>query len=423
MGLSIAQKILKAHTKDGSVEPGEFIFPEVDVALGNDITAPLAIEAFAALGKKDVFDRDKIVLVCDHFVPNKDRKSAQNCKAIEEFVTKYRIKHHYQLDCGGIEHTLLPDEGLVMPGELIIGADSHTCTYGALGAFSTGVGSTDLAGAFATGRCWFRVPETIKFIYTGKLNRWVGGKDLILYCLGKIGVDGALYKVMEFTGETIRELPMDDRFTMSNMAIEAGGKAGIIEPDEITTAFADEKKAISGKEYTVYRSDEDAVYADVVEIDVSRIAPQVALPDLPSNSKAADEVKDIKIDQAVIGSCTNGRITDLRRAAEILKGKKANSSVRLIVIPATQKIYRQAIDEGLLEIFIDAGAIVSPPTCGPCLGGHTGVLADGERAVATTNRNFKGRMGDLKSEVYLAGPEVAAASAIKGEICGPGDVL
>ena len=422
MGLTIAQKILRDHIEDGSIAPGEFIYPEVDVALGNDITAPLAIEAFEALGRKALFARDKVVLVSDHFTPNKDRKSAQECKVVEGFAKKYHISHYYGVHNGGIEHALLPEAGLVMPGELIIGADSHTCTYGALGAFSTGVGSTDLAGAFAAGRCWLKVPETIRFVYTGKLKKWVGGKDLILYTIGKIGVDGACYKVMEFTGETIRRLPMDGRFTMCNMAIEAGGKAGIIEPDELTIAFADEKKSLLGKDYKLYKSDEDAEYSEVIEIDASQIEPQVALPSLPSNARPVRDVKGVKVDQVVIGSCTNGRISDLQRAAEILRGKKAASSVRLIVIPATQAIYKRAIEEGLIEIFINAGAVVSPPTCGPCLGGHMGVLADGERAIATTNRNFVGRMGDLKSEVYLAGPVVAAASAIRGELSHPEDI-
>jgi 3-isopropylmalate/(R)-2-methylmalate dehydratase large subunit len=437
MGYTITEKILLAHTDKKDIAPGEFILAKVDLTLGNDITAPLAIKEFEALGLKAVFDKNKIALIPDHFTPAKDIKSAQQARMLKDFAAKYKIKHYYEVGQMGIEHALLPELGLVKPGDLVIGADSHTCTYGALGAFSTGVGSTDLAASWATGECWFKVPESIKFIFSGKLSKWVGGKDLILLTIGKIGVDGALYQAMEFTGEVIRKLPMDDRFAMSNMAIEAGGKSGIIEPDEITFAYIKSvhspQSTVHGKrknlwsvvrgQWTKLKSDKDAKYSKVYEWDVSKLEPQVACPHLPSNVKPVGELKNVVIDQVVIGSCTNGRISDLRIAAKILKGKKIKPGLRLIVIPATQKIFLQAIKEGLVEIFVKAGGVFSTPTCGPCLGGHAGILAKGERALATTNRNFRGRMGDLESEVYLSSPAVAAASAIKGRIAHPEEAM
>lgn len=407
-----------AHSGKKDIRPGEFIEAKVDVALGNDITAPLAIEEFKKSGLKKVFAKDKIVLVPDHFAPAKDLKSANQCKALSDFATCQQIKNYFEVGQMGIEHALLPELGLVLPGDLIIGADSHTCTYGALGAYSTGVGSTDLARSFIDGKCWFKVPESVKFIYKGKLKTWLGGKDLILFTIGKIGVDGALYKAMEFSGPVIRKLGMDNRFTMSNMAIEAGARAGIIEPDEIT------RKYISGfKRKSIFqKSDQDACYDKVYEWDVSDLEPQVACPHLPSNVEPVSKLSNIKIDQVVIGSCTNGRITDLRIAAKVLRGKKAKSGVRLIIIPATQSIYRQAIKEGLAEIFVKAGGIFSTPTCGPCLGGHVGILTEGESCIATTNRNFIGRMGSPKSFVYLSNPAVAAASAITGRITHPSKI-
>ncbi len=433
MPYTITEKILLAHTDKKDIHPNEFIWARIDLALGNDITAPLAIQEFEAFGKDKVFDKEKIVLVPDHFVPAKDLKSANQAKLLKNFANKYNITNYFELGFMGIEHALLPELGLVKPGDLVIGADSHTCTYGALGAFSTGVGSTDLAASWITGRCWFRVPETIKFVYYGRLKKWVSGKDIILSTIADIGVDGALYKAMEFTGEAIHRLEMEDRMTICNMAIEAGGKSGIIDPDNITLEYiratshklqAASKKAwgLKLEAWSQLRSDRDAKYAEVREYDVSKLEPQVALPHLPSNSKPVSRVKNVKIDQVVIGSCTNGRITDLRIAAKILKGKKINSSIRCIVIPATQNIYLQAIEEGLIETFIKAGAVVTTPTCGPCLGGHMGILAEGERALATTNRNFVGRMGHTKSEVYLSGPAVAAASAIKGKIVHPDEI-
>ncbi|MFH0925939.1 MAG: 3-isopropylmalate dehydratase large subunit [bacterium] len=414
--MTITEKILAAHTDQKEVTPGELINARVDIALGNDITAPIAIDEFKKIGAKKVFDKEKVVLVPDHSTPNKDIKSAQLCNQLRIFAREQELTHYFEVGRMGVEHALLPEQGIVGPGDLIIGADSHTCTYGALGAFSTGVGSTDLAAAMITGELWFKVPESIKFIFTGRLNKWVGGKDLILFTIGKIGVDGALYKSMEFCGETIEDLGIDDRLAMCNMAIEAGGKNGIIAPDEITLSYIKDRVKRS---YQVYQSDKDASYSAVYEFDASKIKPQVAFPHLPENSKAIDEVGEIRIDQVVIGSCTNGRITDLRIAAEILKGHKVSPKVRLIVIPATQEIYKQALKEGLVDIFIEAEAAVSTPTCGPCLGGHMGVLAEGERALATTNRNFVGRMGHPKSEVYLANPAIAAASAICGRIVGP----
>ncbi|OGP84995.1 MAG: 3-isopropylmalate dehydratase large subunit [Deltaproteobacteria bacterium RBG_16_54_11] len=419
MGMTITEKILAAHADLDEVTPGEIINARVDVALGNDITAPLAIQAFREMGARKVFDKAKVILVPDHFTPNKDIQSAEQCRLMREFAQEQELKHYLEVGRMGIEHALLPEMGLVGPGYLVIGADSHTCTYGALGAFATGVGSTDLAAAMATGEIWLRVPETIKFIYTGKRRPWVSGKDLILYTIGAIGVDGALYKAMEITGATIRHLDMSGRFTMANMAIEAGGKNGIFPPDEITLEYLRPRMAIG---YTIYQSDEDACYAEVKEYDCSRIEPQVACPPSPANVKGVRALAGVAIDQAVIGSCTNGRLEDLRVAAQIIKGKQVAPYVRLIVIPATQEIYLQALREGLLEIFVQAGGAVSTPTCGPCLGGHMGVLAAGEVAIATTNRNFVGRMGHPTSQVYLSNPAVAAASAIKGKITHPEEV-
>jgi len=415
MSHTIAEKILLAHTDKKDIRPGEFIEASVDLALGNDITAPLAIEEFKKSGTKKVFDNKKIVLVPDHFAPAKDLRSANQCKVLADFAFEQNIKNYFEVGCMGIEHALLPEMGLVLPGDLVIGADSHTCTYGALGCYSTGVGSTDLARAFIDGKCWFKVPASIKFIYKGKMNKWVGGKDLILFTIGKIGVDGALYKVMEFTGPVIEKLPMDDRFTMSNMAIEAGGRAGIIAADAMAKKYIAKFK----RKAKFYQSDADATYEKIYEWDVSKIEPQVACPHLPSNVQPVSKLKDIKIDQVVIGSCTNGRISDLRIAAKLLKGKKAKAGLRLIVIPATQKIYLEAAKEGLAEIFVKAGGVFSTPTCGPCLGGHSGILTDGEVCLATTNRNFIGRMGSVKSFVYLSNPAVAAASAVKGRISHP----
>jgi 3-isopropylmalate/(R)-2-methylmalate dehydratase large subunit len=415
MGYTIAEKILLAHTNKEKIKPGEFIEAKIDLALGNDITAPIAITEFEKAGFTKVFDRNKIVLVPDHFAPAKDLKSANQCKMLVDFAKAQKIKNYFEVGCMGIEHALLPEMGLVLPGDLVIGADSHTCTYGALGCYSTGIGSTDLARAFIDGKCWFKVPATIKFVYKGRRNIWVGGKDLILYTIGQIGVDGALYKVMEFSGPVIRNLSMDDRFAMCNMAIEAGARVGIIEPDGITKRYVAQFK----HKAKFYKSDKDAYYEKIYEWDISKLEPQVACPHLPSNIKPVNKLGSIKLDQVVIGSCTNGRISDLRIAAKILKGKKIKSGLRLIVIPATQKIYLEAVKEGLAEIFVKAGGIFSTPTCGPCLGAHMGVLSEGEVALATTNRNFIGRMGSPKSLVYLSNPAVAAASAIKGRIVAP----
>ncbi len=417
-----------ADSNPKKIEPGEFIMAKVDLCLGNDITAPLAIKEVEKLGLKKVFDNKKVALIPDHFTPNKDVNSANQCKMVRDFAKKYDIKHYYEVGKMGIEHALLPELGLVLPGDLVIGADSHTCTYGALGAFSTGVGSTDLAGVYMTGKVWLRVPETMKFIYDGKLPKWVGGKDLILHTIGDIGVDGANYRAMEFCGRAIETLAMDDRFAMCNMAIEAGGKSGVISPDEITCAYARETARVAGrsiksdKKWLSLASDKDAGYCAVRAYDVSKLEPQVALPHLPSNVKPVSQIKNMPIDQVVIGSCTNGRISDLRSAARVLKGKKISSRVRLIVIPATQKIYLQALKEGLIEIFVNAGGVFSTPTCGPCLGGHMGILAEGERAISTTNRNFVARMGHPKSEVLLSNPAVAAASAVKGRVAHPEEV-
>ena len=416
MPMTITEKILAEHAGLKEVKPGQLINAKVDVALGNDITAPIAIEQFGRAGAKRVFDKEKVVLVPDHFAPNKDIKSAEQCKIMKEFAREQKLTYYYEVGQVGIEHALLPEQGIVLPGDLIIGADSHTCTYGALGAFSTGVGSTDLAAAMVTGELWFKVPETIKFIYKGKRNSWVGGKDLILYTIGQIGVDGALYMAMEFTGETIDALPMHGRFTMANMAIEAGAKNGIFHPDRLTEHYV---KGRAKRKYHLYASDTGAHYKEIREFDISKIEPQVAFPHIPSNAKGISEVGKVFIDQAVIGSCTNGRLDDLREAAKVLKGHKISSNVRLIIIPATPFIYRQAMKEGLFEIFLDAGSVISPPTCGPCLGGYMGVLAKGERAIATTNRNFTGRMGHPESEVYLSNPAVAAASAVLGRIGSP----
>ncbi len=428
MGSTITEKILAAHSCRDKVSPGDFIMTKVDLCLANDITAPLAIEQFKKTGVREVFDKDRIALIPDHFTPNKDVESANQCKILKDFAEQHSIRHYYDVGRGGIEHAFLPELGIILPGELIVGADSHTCTYGALGAFSTGVGSTDVAGVFVSGKVWLKVPETIKFIYHGKLKKWVGGKDIILFTIGQIGVNGAVYKAMEFSGEIIRNLGMDDRFTICNMAIEAGGKSGIIEPDR--TSFDYIKKAHSRQSIThrqrpgtELKSDKDATYCDIKEYDVSNLEPQVALPHLPSNVRPVSELEKIKIDEVVIGSCTNGRINDLRMAARILNGKKVCPGVRLIVFPATPFIYQQALKEGLAEIFIQAGGVVCPPSCGPCLGGHMGVLASGERALSTTNRNFQGRMGHLDSEVYLSNPAVAAASAVTGRISHPGEII
>ncbi len=429
MGMTITEKILAAHSgkkneTTSQVLPGELIEADLDFILGNDITAPIAISEFETIEKEkgrelDVFDKERVALVPDHFTPNKDVKSAEQCKILRNFSRKKGIKYYFKIGEMGVEHALLPEQGLVLPGDCIIGADSHTCTYGALGAFSTGVGSTDLAAAMIRGKAWFKIPETIKFVYTGTLNKWVCGKDLILYTIGDIGVDGALYKSMEFCGDVISELEMHDRFTICNMAIEAGGKNGIIEADDKTLNYV---KNIAKRDYKVYKSDSDAKYADIREYDVSKIEPQVAFPHLPSNTKPVDDADNIQIDQVVIGSCTNGRLRDLEIAAGILKGHKIHPYVRLIILPATQKIYADAMKKGLFNIFLESGGVISTPTCGPCLGGHMGVLAEGERCVSTTNRNFVGRMGHVKSEVYLASPAVAAASAIKGRITDPEEI-
>jgi 3-isopropylmalate/(R)-2-methylmalate dehydratase large subunit len=417
--LTLAEKILAAHSGKGKVSPGEFINVRVDLVLSNDITAPLAIKEFNRLGINKVYDPKKIVMVPDHFCPNKDILSAEQAKIMREFAHRYDLVY-FEVGRMGIEHVLLPEQGLVLPGEVAVGADSHTCTYGALGAFATGMGSTDIAVAMVTGKIWMKVPPTIKFVYRGKLGKWVGGKDLILYTIGDIGVDGALYSVMEFTGEAIDALPMDGRFTMANMAIEAGAKAGTFRVDNETKKYV---KARAKHSYQVYQPDEDAEYTKTIEYNVSKIEPQVAMPHLPSNVKPISQVGNIKIDQVVIGSCTNGRLDDLRLAARILKGRQVSPEVRCIIIPGTQQIYLDALREGLIETFIKAGAAASTPTCGPCLGGYMGVLAAGERCVSTTNRNFVGRMGSPQSEVYLVNPAVAAASAIMGRIASPENVV
>jgi 3-isopropylmalate/(R)-2-methylmalate dehydratase large subunit len=420
MGMTMTQKILAAHAGLEKVEAGQLIKCKLDMVLGNDVTTPVAIKEFQKAGFDSVFDKTKISMVMDHFTPNKDIKAAGQCKLCRDFANEKGIINYFDVGDMGIEHALLPEKGLVAPGELVIGADSHTCTYGALGAFSTGVGSTDMAAGMATGEAWFKVPSAIKFNITGKLNEWVSGKDVILHIIGMIGVDGALYKSMEFVGDGIKNLSMDDRLAMANMAIEAGAKNGIFIVDEITKTYVSDKV---NREYKVYEPDADAKYDAVYDIDLGKIKSTVAFPHLPENTRTIDEVGEVKIDQVVIGSCTNGRMEDLQVAAKILKGKHVAKNVRCIVIPATQKIYMQAMKEGLLEIFINAGCAVSTPTCGPCLGGHMGILAAGERAVATTNRNFVGRMGHPESEVYLASPAIAAASAITGKISDVSEVL
>jgi 3-isopropylmalate/(R)-2-methylmalate dehydratase large subunit len=418
---TITQKILAAHAGKDFVEPGELILARVDIALGNDITAPLAIKAFRDVGAQKVFDKERVVLVCDHFAPNKDIASAIQVQVVRQFAQEQNLVHFYDGGDMGVEHALLPEKGIVGPGDLIVGADSHTCTYGALGAFASGVGSTDLAAAMVTGEVWLKVPESIKFVYQGQPGPWVTGKDLILYTIGDIGVDGANYRAMEFTGEAIRRFSMADRFSMANMAVEAGAKNGIIAPDEVTLEYARNRTLRPFDTKNLY-SDKDATYTLVKTYDVGRLEPQVACPPSPGNVKPVSQVGEVRIDQAVIGSCTNGRLEDLRVAAQVLKGRRAAKGVRLIIIPATPLIYRQAMDEGLLAVFMEAGAVIGPPTCGPCLGGHMGILAPGEVAIATTNRNFTGRMGHPQSKVYLSNPAVAAASAVTGRISGPAEL-
>ncbi len=420
MGMTMTQKVLAAHAGVEKVEAGELILANLDLVLGNDITSPVAIAEYNKLGIDKVFDSQKVTMVMDHFAPNKDIKAAEQCKMCRNFCGEQEITHFYDVGQMGIEHALLPEKGLVVSGDVVIGADSHTCTYGALGAFSTGVGSTDMAAGMATGKAWFKVPSAIKFVLKGKLNPYVSGKDVILHIIGMIGVDGALYRSMEFTGEGLHNLSMEDRLCMANMAIEAGAKNGIFEVDDKTLEYVKEH---SDRTSVVFKADEDAVYDEEYVIDLSSIEPTVSYPHLPENTHLAKDSSDIKIDQVVIGSCTNGRIEDMIAAAEILKGKKVAENVRCIVIPATQKVYLEAMEQGLLKIFIEAGAAVSTPTCGPCLGGHMGILAAGERAVATTNRNFVGRMGHTSSEIYLASPAVAAASAITGRITDPREVM
>jgi 3-isopropylmalate/(R)-2-methylmalate dehydratase large subunit len=419
MGMTISQKILAAHAGREHLEVGELINCKLDLVLGNDVTAPVAISEFNKLGLKEVFDQGRIVLVPDHFMPAKDIKSAEQAKTMREFARSYGIENYFEIGKMGIEHCLLPEQGLVGPGDLVIGADSHTCTYGALGAFATGVGSTDMAAAMATGEAWFKVPESLKFVYYGKTPRWVGGKDFILHAIGDIGVDGARYMSMEFCGEAITKLSIDNRFSMANMAIEAGGKNGIIAPDDITLAYV---RGRAKRPYTVYQSDNDAVYTKVIEYDVSKMEPVVAYPHLPENTRPVSQAVNVLLDQVVIGSCTNGRIEDLEITAAILKGHKVHPELRVIIFPGTQEIYLEALRRGYIETFVESGAVVSTPTCGPCLGGHMGILAKGEKALATTNRNFVGRMGHPESEVYLCNPAVAAASAIKGRITAPWEI-
>jgi 3-isopropylmalate/(R)-2-methylmalate dehydratase large subunit len=420
MGMTLAETILAAHAGLEKVFPGQMIRVPVDLVLANDITAPIAIREFGRIGVGRVFDRSRLVLVADHFVPNKDIRSAEQCKVMRDFARAQQLTYYYDVGTMGIEHVLLPEQGLVLPGDLVVGADSHTCTYGALGAFATGMGSTDIAAAMASGQTWLKVPQTIKFVYHGQLLPWVGGKDLILHTIGHIGVDGALYAAMEFSGEAVDALSMAGRFTMANMAIEAGAKAGLFHVDAKTRAYVQPR---AKREYTVYTSDPDAEYVRVLEMDTSKIEPQVAFPHLPENTRPLSQVNHVPIDQVVVGSCTNGRLEDLQVAARVLAGRKVHRDVRCIVIPATQAVYLEAVRQGLVETFVEAGAVVSTPTCGPCLGGYMGVLAAGERAVATTNRNFRGRMGHPDSEVYLAGAAVASASAVLGRIGGPQEVL
>ncbi len=419
MSMTITEKILARHAGVDTVRPGQIITAKVDVALGSDPTAPLAIEQFRRAGGKKVYDKEKVVMIPDHFAPNKDIQSAEKCKILREFSREQELTHYYEVGDMGIQHVLLPEKGIVLPGDLVIGADSHTCTYGALGAFASGVGSTDLAGIMLKGETWLKVPASMKLVYKGRAPKWVGGKDLILYTIGRIGVSGALYKAMEFTGEAIEALPMDGRFTMANMAVEAGAKNGIFHFDRATEEYVKER---AGRDYEVLSSDPDADYSEVIEFDVSSLEPQVAFPHLPSNTRGISEAGDIAIDQVVIGSCTNGRISDLREAASVLSGHRRDPRVRVIVIPGSPAVWAQAMREGLFETFLEAGAVISTPTCGPCLGGHMGILAKGERAVATTNRNFVGRMGHAESEVYLANPAVAAASAVLGRIAGPSEL-
>ena len=416
MGMTMTQKILADHAGLSKVQAGELIEVGLDMVLGNDVTAPVAIKELSKFKDNKVFDKDKIALVPDHFTPNKDIKSAENCKCMRDYAISHDITNYFEVGCMGIEHALLPEQGVVTAGDCIIGADSHTCTYGALGAFSTGVGSTDMAAGMVTGKAWFKVPSAIKFVLTGKMKKWVSGKDVILHIIGKIGVDGALYKSMEFSGDGVKNLTMDDRFTIANMAIEAGAKNGIFPVDELTLEYIKEH---STKPYKVYEADEDALYDEVIEINLAELEPTIAFPHLPENTRTIGETGEVKIDQVVIGSCTNGRISDIRVAAEVMKGRKIAPGIRAIVIPATQEVYLTALKEGLITTFVQAGCIVSTPTCGPCLGGHMGVLAAGERAISTTNRNFVGRMGHTESEVYLASPAVAAASAVTGKISSP----
>lgn len=420
MGMTMTQKILAKAAGLNSVKAGDLIMVNLNLVLGNDITAPVAIREFDKLGVNDVFDKKKVALVPDHFTPNKDIKSAEQAKVVRAFAHEFDIENYFEVGEVGIEHALLPEKGLVVAGDVVIGADSHTCTYGALGAFSTGVGSTDMAAGMATGKAWFKVPEAIKFNLTGKLNPYVSGKDLILHIIGMIGVDGALYKSMEFTGEGMHTLSMDDRFTIANMAIEAGAKNGVFEVDDLTREYMKEH---SVREFVEFTADADAEYSEVIDIDLSKVPHTVAFPHLPENARTPENWGEVSIDQVVIGSCTNGRLTDLERAAEILKGKKVKKGIRVIVFPATQKIYLDALKNGTLSTLVEAGCVISAPTCGPCLGGHMGILAAGERCVSTTNRNFLGRMGHVESEVYLASPEVAAASAITGKISAPGEVM
>lgn len=420
MGMTMTQKILAAHAGLKEVKAGQLIEANLDLVLGNDITTPVAVNEFKKFGDKCVFDKKKIAIVPDHFTPNKDIKAAEQCKYIREFANEKEIENFFEIGEMGIEHCLIPEKGLAVAGDVVIGADSHTCTYGALGAFSTGIGSTDMAAGMATGKCWFKVPSALKFVLKNKPAKWVSGKDIILHIIGMIGVDGALYKSMEFFGDGLDYLSMDDRFTMANMAIEAGGKNGIFPVDNKTEEYLKEH---TKREWTVYEADEDAEYEKVYEIDLSTLRPTVSFPHLPDNTRTIDEVGEVKVDQVVIGSCTNGRISDLRIARDILKGKSVKKGIRCIVFPGTQKIYLQAIEEGIVQDLVKAGAVVSTPTCGPCLGGHMGILAKGERAVSTTNRNFVGRMGHVESEVYLASPAVAAASAITGKIENPENVM
>lgn len=420
MGMTMTQKILAKHAGLKEVKAGQLIEADLDLVLGNDITTPVAVNEYKKFGDKEVFNKSKIAIVPDHFTPNKDIKAAEQCKYIREFANEKGIENFFEIGEMGIEHCLIPEKGLAVAGDVVIGADSHTCTYGALGAFSTGIGSTDMASGMATGKCWFKVPRALKFVLKNKPAKWVSGKDIILHIIGEIGVDGALYKSMEFFGDGLDYLSMDDRFTMANMAIEAGGKNGIFKVDDKTIEYLKEH---TKREWTVYEADNDAEYDEVYEIDLSKLKPTVAFPHLPDNTKTIDEISEIKIDQVVIGSCTNGRMSDLRVARDILKDKKVKKGVRCIVFPGTQKIYLQAIKEGIVEDLVKAGAVVSTPTCGPCLGGHMGILAKGERAVSTTNRNFVGRMGHVESEVYLASPAVAAASAITGKIENPENVV